>query len=136
MTIQDVNVVLVDFPNNQREMVVSNEDGSYTILINAKLSHDSQLRAYSHALKHINDGDFGKQDIQTIEAHAHNITVPASAEKIPADVFSDRLRQLRRERRRLKKELEKKEQEIAFLLDVKGPDYFFQAAEERWLRES
>ena len=32
------------------EMVVENEDGSYTILINAKLSQDGQLKAYQHAL--------------------------------------------------------------------------------------
>ena len=37
----DVNVHLLDFPNYGKEMVVKNEDDTYTILINAKLSHDA-----------------------------------------------------------------------------------------------
>ena len=34
-------------------MVVPNEDGSYTIFINAGLNRESQLKAYEHAMKHI-----------------------------------------------------------------------------------
>ena len=43
----DVNVILVDFPNGGNEMVVPNEDGSYTLLINARLSYDGQLKLMS-----------------------------------------------------------------------------------------
>jgi len=135
MTTQDVNVILLDFPNNQKEMVVSNEDGSYTILINARLSYETQLRAYEHALKHINDDDFDKSDVQIIEAEAHEITVPETAEKIPADTFHKRILQLRKERRQIKLELEKREREIALLLNVHGPDWFFDLAEDRWASE-
>lgn len=135
MTTQDVNVILLDFPNNQKEMVVSNEDGSYTILINAKLSHEAQLRAYNHALKHINDDDFKKMDVQEIETQAHRINVPLNAERIPADMFKKRILQLRRERSRIRQELEKKEREIAFLMEVNDPDWFFDVTEERWLCE-
>lgn len=135
MTTQDVNVILLDFPNNQKEMVIANEDGSYTILINAKLSYEAQLRAYNHALKHINEDDFGRSDVQAIEARAHEITVPKTAEKIPAEKFRKQILQLRRERRQIKQELEKKEREIALLLDVHGPDWFFDLAEDRWASE-
>lgn len=52
-------------------MVIKNEDGSYTILINAKLSDQGQLLAYEHALKHIVNGDFDKESVQEIESSAH-----------------------------------------------------------------
>lgn len=54
LTTPDVNVVLMDFPSKKgNEMVVPNEDGSYTILINAGLNYESQLKAYEHAMSHI-----------------------------------------------------------------------------------
>ena len=136
MTTPVVNVVLMDFPNSQRELVVTNEDGTYTILLNSRLSHADQLRGYEHALKHIHDYDFQKDDVQAIEAHAHQITVPDSAERVPADRFKNELTRLRRERKRIQKELEKKEREIAALLELKGPDWLFRVGEERRLRET
>lgn len=117
-------------------MIVENEDGSYTILLNARLSRADQLRGYEHALKHINDADFEKEDVQNIEVHAHEITVPDTAERIPADRFKDELTRLRRERKRIQKELEKKEQEIAALIELKGQDWLFRVGHERRLRES
>ncbi|MCD2493310.1 hypothetical protein LQE92_11865 [Lacrimispora sp. NSJ-141] len=60
-------------------MVSENEDGSYTILINARLSDAGRLRAYEHAMKHISDNDFQKEDVQTIEAAAHEIPRAASS---------------------------------------------------------
>lgn len=54
LTTPDVNVVLMDFPSKKgNEMVVPNEDRSYTILINAGLNYESQLKAYEHAMSHI-----------------------------------------------------------------------------------
>ena len=52
-------------------MVVENEDGSYTILINAKLSHSGRIKAYKRAMNHINNNDFQKESVQKIESHAH-----------------------------------------------------------------
>lgn len=49
----DVNVVLLDFPASGNEMVFENEDGSYTIMINSRLSCEGQLKAYRHAMHHI-----------------------------------------------------------------------------------
>lgn len=61
LTTPDVNVVLMDFPSKKgNEMVVPNEDGSYTILINAGLNYESQLKAYEHAMSHITNDDFSK----------------------------------------------------------------------------
>lgn len=52
-------------------MVIKNEDGTYTILINAKLSDQGRIKAYKHALKHIESEDFEKKHVQEIEASAH-----------------------------------------------------------------
>lgn len=67
-----VNTYLVNFPNTKgHEMCIENEDGSYTILINAKLSAEEQRDAYQHALYHIEHNDFEKPDVQKIEYEAH-----------------------------------------------------------------
>ena len=52
-------------------MVIKNEDGSYTILINAKLSDQGRISTYEHALKHITNEDFEKANVQEIEVSAH-----------------------------------------------------------------
>lgn len=113
----DVNVVVINFPNAQREMVVQNEDGSYTILINSKLSHDGQLKAYNHAMEHINDNDFEKEDVQSIEAAAHKISVPTDAEIMPAQKYLDRIKRLQKERRRLNAQIEKDKERVRFIMD-------------------
>lgn len=68
----DINVVLWNFPNGGNEMVLPNEDGSYTIFLNSRLSKEQQQKAYIHALKHLKDDDFQKDDVQSIESNAHN----------------------------------------------------------------
>lgn len=76
MMTPDVNVSIIDFKNIPgKEMVTENEDGSYTVLINARLSYEGQLQAYKHALRHINSNDFQEQeaDVQKIEYNAHGI---------------------------------------------------------------
>lgn len=135
MTTPDVNVILIDFPAPGREMVVSNEDGTYTILINARLSHASQLKAYEHALQHIYNKDFEKSDIQSIEFQAHELKAPEK--DIPAQTVLDnnekRIRQLQRKRKKIQKALKEKEKEIKLITDLYGPDYFFEVAEYKWL---
>ena len=75
MTI-DYQVCLIQFPNKRvRESVVINEDGSYTIFIDASLSHEEQKEEFLHALKHIMNEDFSKDDVQKIEKYAHNIEI-------------------------------------------------------------
>lgn len=133
MTTPDVNVLLIDFQVPGKEMVVSNEDGSYTILINAKLSQDGQLKAYQHALNHINDGDFEKSDIQSIELRAHELEQSKKVVPVPMDEYEKRILQLQRERKKIQKALKEKETEIKLIEDFYGPDCFFRAAEHRWL---
>lgn len=71
MMVPIINCQLIDFPVKGREMVVSNDDGSYTILINARLSDAGRMEAYEHAMKHILNDDFNKMDVQKIESKAH-----------------------------------------------------------------
>ncbi len=67
-----VNVTLIDFSAPGSEIVLPNEDNSYTILINARLSAKAQAQSYSHAMRHIVYQDFEKANVQTIEAAAHS----------------------------------------------------------------
>ncbi len=71
--IPEYNVVMKDLPCG-KEVVTENEDGSYTILINARLSYDKQQDAYQHALNHIKHDHFERKYVQTIEMSAHRKT--------------------------------------------------------------
>lgn len=71
MTRPDVQVRLINFPAKGNEVVTKNEDDTYTIFINAKLSQEMQLLAYNHAMKHIERGDFDKDNADKIELDAH-----------------------------------------------------------------
>lgn len=65
----DVFVYLVDMPVN--ECICPCGPFSYTVYINSRLSHNGQIRAFRHALRHIERGDFEKFDIQEIERECH-----------------------------------------------------------------
>lgn len=62
---------LIDAPCSVREAVTKNEDDTYTIFINARLSHERQLQAYQHAMHHIEGTDFEKSNVQEIEQSCH-----------------------------------------------------------------
>lgn len=44
------------------------------ILINTRLSYASQLKAYEHAMRHIKENDFQKEDVQAIDILHTNLT--------------------------------------------------------------
>lgn len=62
---------LENAPAGFHGMVVPNEDGSYTILLDPNDCPERRLEAYKHELNHILNGDFAKSDIQAIETAAH-----------------------------------------------------------------
>ena len=69
-----VNVQIIDLKTTcGTELVTPNEDGSFTVLINARMSYETQRKALLHALKHILNDDFEKENVQQIEAAAHGI---------------------------------------------------------------
>lgn len=67
-----INIELKDFPVPGREMVILNEDGSYTVFLNSRLNWESQMDGYVHAMKHILGEDFEKINVQEIEKEAHS----------------------------------------------------------------
>lgn len=69
----DYHVYFIQFPNKKvKESVVENEDGSYTIFIEASLSREMQEEVFAHAMAHILGDDFNKNDINKIELQAHS----------------------------------------------------------------
>lgn len=67
-----INTRLIDMDVLVGEQIIKNSDDSYTILINARLSHERQLECYRHALLHINNDDFAKDNADKIEFDAHS----------------------------------------------------------------
>lgn len=68
----DYQVRLINFPTGMaKEAVAENEDGTYTIFIEAALSHEEQKTKFLHAMKHILQSDFDKFNADQIELYAH-----------------------------------------------------------------
>lgn len=132
MTTPDVNVVLLDFPNLQKEMVVPNEDGSFTIFINAKHSTEQQAAAYDHAMKHIQNQDFKKKNVQNIEVAAHNLATAKPLKSSEKDPFEKMLKRIRRERRKLQRQMEQYEKDMKFISSFSGSDTIQNSEEQKW----
>lgn len=66
----DIYVYYVPLPEGVNEAVLSCL-GGFTIYLDPRQSDDGLKRSYEHALKHIQDGDFFKTDVQSIESKAH-----------------------------------------------------------------
>lgn len=62
-----IGVYFLDMDCLIDEQVIFNEDGSYSIFINSRLNHERQMLAYQHALTHIMNDDFSKENADDIE---------------------------------------------------------------------
>ena len=93
-------------------MVVPNEDGSYTILINAGLNYESQQRAFEHAMHHIKNNDFQKENVQEIEYYAHRQKIAE-----PAAKYLERIKRLQRERKTIKRQIERDKKRVQFIME-------------------
>lgn len=67
----EVFVYLVDLPDGFQEVVMPCSDGNYTVYIDARLDNIQRQEAYQHAIRHIQNDDFSKTDVQSIEYEAH-----------------------------------------------------------------
>ena len=69
-----VNVHFADLPCSIRGYSTLNIDGSYTIIINARLNDEMQRNVYRHELRHINSKDFEITDefVDELELKQHN----------------------------------------------------------------
>ncbi len=70
---EEINIQFLNMDTKIPEQLIKNEDDSYTLFLNARLSQESRLKSYYHALRHIQEQDFRKEDIQQIELQAHSI---------------------------------------------------------------
>ena len=136
----NISVQITDLPLSVDGLTVKNEDDSYTIFLNARSSVNQQREAYEHELHHINNNDFGKTDVQSIEAAAHG--KPKEANVLSLEMEKHRqeaLRALKRRRKTIEKKLkhlEKERREIEDLCVATGVDYdkmMLLRAEERRL---
>ena len=66
----EVYVYIVDLPERVDEMVTPCFDG-YTVYLNARLTYAGRVRAYDHAMRHIDRNDFEGYNVQDIEKDAH-----------------------------------------------------------------
>ncbi len=66
------NIVLANMPTTIKAYTVSNIDGSYTIVVNARLSSNQQRLSCYHEMQHINNNDYDKKmDVGLLEIYAH-----------------------------------------------------------------
>lgn len=70
----DIFVYLVDLPPKVAEMITPCENG-FTVYLNSRLSYQDRVKAYMHALKHVERNDWNKDNVQMIEKEAHDGTV-------------------------------------------------------------
>ena len=128
---QDVNVFLYNFPNNGREMVIENEDGSYTVLINSKLSDVGREEALKHAIKHIENHDFEKNNVQEIEFDAHNAEAAQEIHPAISTEIMERIKRIQRERRKINRLKRKNQSKVDFMINNNVD--FFSLAESNFL---
>ena len=70
---EDINIQLLDMDTKIPEHLIKNNDDSYTVFLNARLSQESRLKSYYHALQHMAEHDFEKENVQEIEWETHDI---------------------------------------------------------------
>ena len=61
---------IAPLPEGVNEAILSSFDG-YTIYTADRLDDDSRRKAFLHALRHIENNDFEKEDVNAIEKAAH-----------------------------------------------------------------
>lgn len=66
----NIYIYIVDLPDRIDEMVTPCFDG-YTVYLNARLTYAGRVRAYHHAMRHIDRNDFDGYNVQDIEKDAH-----------------------------------------------------------------
>ena len=67
-----IGIYLADLPHGIRGFTRKNEDGSYTMLINARLNAEMQIQTYNHEIRHIDNGDYDRvKEIDRLEYDRH-----------------------------------------------------------------
>lgn len=132
----DIYVQYYDMPTSIKSFCRANPDGSYTIVINAKLSEESRLARYRHEIKHIKSGDFDydkNENVQVIEARAHapDPKPEPTIVWMTQEEIQERIAQIRKRKRKLDAAIRRRKKHVEEL-ERDGYD-FFAAAEARHL---
>jgi hypothetical protein len=61
-------------PTSARGFTLPDPDGNFNIYINARIGKEMQMQAYEHELRHIDHGDFERDDAAAVELSAHGLT--------------------------------------------------------------
>lgn len=69
---EDCFVFLKNLPTTLKALVVENEDDTYTIFLNSRLTYEQQCNSYKHEIDHIKKKDFEKDcNVSELEFDAH-----------------------------------------------------------------
>lgn len=58
----EYRAVVTDLPTTVKAFTMENEDGTYVICVNAKLTREQQMLSYRHELSHIINNDFESEE--------------------------------------------------------------------------
>ena len=128
----EIFVHYIDHLGNNED-VTKNEDGSYSIFLDPALSYEMQHEKYEHALRHIQNHDFEKENVQEIEAQAHNIVAPAVVPIAQNSTQAPRPARKRRRRTSTSARQWKECEERVTFMSKYDRDYTFKQGENRWL---
>lgn len=67
---ENIFLYQAELPPGVNEVVTPCVDG-YTVYIDSRLTYESRISAFTHALNHIENNDFDKTNANEIEADAH-----------------------------------------------------------------
>lgn len=68
----DIRTVMADMPVSVKAYTILDQEGFYTIVLNANHSREQNLLSYQHELRHIMNKDFEKKTkAGLIELYAH-----------------------------------------------------------------
>ena len=69
-----MRTILLDLPCDCRGYVINDFEGNSCIVLNARMSHEMNIKSYEHELRHINNGDlYCEEGVNEIEAYCHGI---------------------------------------------------------------
>lgn len=117
---KDVIVSTVDLKDTKvTEVVTKNDDGTYSIYLNARFSNERLKQAFDHAVQHLKNDDFYAEDVQAIEARAHheNPTLEMTDDEIQKALLNDALERRRRKIRQRREQIQARLAEYAEFAD-------------------
>lgn len=107
-----VNTIMLDMEYGIYEEIHKNKDDSFSIFLNSRYNSETLRDAYLHAVDHILRDDWENDDVQIIEAEAHDISrVEESEERI--NKYAEIIERLRNERVAVQRRLRKYEKKYA-----------------------